>query len=141
MTTINLPVTEVKWDGQLATSDAVLVVGLQRFKVSGIRRGYEGRKVFGGPMVPGPWAFANAQAVAITANPMHGSYGDMVRAKAEGRWYEVAEGDRVVFDGVEYEIVMTDGFGRRNARRREYMQLVGGADATLRKTVRAAAAE
>jgi hypothetical protein len=64
----------------------------KRFKVGAVPRGSEGRKVHEGPMVPGPWAYAYGIAGAICANPEHGTFGEIRRAKAAGKFFQIEDG-------------------------------------------------
>lgn len=131
MKTIQIPVTESKLDqftfaeggkhGESKT-DHVLVLSrsLKRFGIGGVPAGHVGRQVTQGPLVPGPWAFTFGLASVIAANPEHGTYGEIKRNLAAGREHTVEEGDRIVFDGVTYEVQVTDGFGKRQADGRPY---------------------
>jgi hypothetical protein len=112
---LDIPVTELKDDGRSAVSDHVLALTgtYRRFGVGGICRGGEGRQTYQGPMIPGPWAFAFGLGSTITANPAHGTGAERERKLAAGTEHDVAEGDRVRFDGVTYEVQVTNGFGVR----------------------------
>ncbi len=56
----------------------------------------------------------------MAANPEHGTYGEIKRNLAAGREHTVEEGDRLIFDGVTYEVQITNGFGKRKAVGRAY---------------------
>jgi hypothetical protein len=82
-----------------------------RFAVTFIDREHEGRQEHGGPMVPGPWAFANQQCSVIAANPEHGTYGQVKRAKAAGRYIPVETGTLIKVDDAIYRITVERSFG------------------------------
>jgi hypothetical protein len=125
--TFNIPVTELAYSGTTAKSNHVLVQPTgKRFGIGGVPRGQSGRKVFQGPLVEGPWAFAFGLCSVIAANPERGTWGEIRRNKEAGIEHDVHEGDELVFDGVRYRIEFTDGFGMKtgNQRRDEFIQLV-----------------
>lgn len=124
MRTLTVPVSEDK--GYCIVSDHVLSgLNYRRFHVGGIARGNSGRKVYRGPLVPGPWAFAVGLASVIAANPEHGTYGEIKRNLAENKEHAVVDGDHVIFDNFEYEIAMVNGFGgMRGARGSDFINLL-----------------
>jgi hypothetical protein len=75
------------------------------FHVGAMPRGQEGRREYAGPMVPGPWAFANGAATCITAN----------RAIAERDAAErdaaipVQDGTLLVIDNCQYRVEVVRG--------------------------------
>ena len=104
MATFFIPVTADK--DYCVTSDHLLALPAvhKLFSVGGVARGKAGRKVTNGPEVAGPWAWASGCASVIAANPEHGTWGTIRRAQAEGRYHEVADGDTIIFDDVEYRL-------------------------------------
>ena len=70
------------------------------YHVGAIPRGQEGRKVFQGPMVAGPWACASESATVISASEAHRKADAAERAAA----LEVDNGSRIWVDGVEYTV-------------------------------------
>ena len=81
--------------------------GRYRFHVGHVREGEEGRKVHGGPMVPGPWAYAFGLCTVIDN---HGGTGrDIEEAKASGLWLDVEEGDEIEVGGHTYRIRFPQG--------------------------------
>jgi hypothetical protein len=75
------------------------------FHVGAIPRGQSARKVHGGPLVEGPWAFTHGKATCLTAN----------RAIAERDAAErdaalvVEDGSLILVDGVEYRVGVVRG--------------------------------
>jgi len=119
---LNIPVTEVKY-GNTAVSDHVLRLGYngivgptwKRFGIGGIVKGGKGTKLFGGPMVKGPWAFAFGLGVCIAANREMGTGAEMERLEAAGKEHVVEDGDLIRFDKVLYSVRVV---------RREFIELV-----------------
>lgn len=62
-----------------------------------VPEGREGRREFGGPMVPGPWAAAFGLAGVI--DNYGGTGAEIAREKAEGRYFAVEPGDRLLLPG------------------------------------------
>ena len=78
-----------------------------RWGICFIPKGSEGRRVYQGPMEPGPFADPFGLATCIAANPEHGTYGEMRRKAARAMVHEVQAGDRVV---------LVNDFGEEMAR-------------------------
>ena len=110
----------------IADSDTVIATNagnpgrMFRFGIGNVERGDEGRQEHGGPLVPGPWAYAYGLGVAICANPEMGTGAERERNLAAGREHDVEDGDRIQIDDVLYEI--------RPFRHGEYVKLVKVAD-------------
>jgi len=85
-------------------SDVILTCGLDRYAVGGVAEGSKARKVFQGPLVEGPWHFIFGLAGCIAANPEHGTYGEMKRARAAGLVHAIAPGDLLLIDGIRYTV-------------------------------------
>lgn len=116
-TPIEIPLTENR--GYAWTTDHMLRMPGPyggRFHIGAVRRGEEGRQVFQGPMVPGPWAFATGAGTFITSNPEHNSGTESRRLTAAGLEHEVEDGDAIVIDDVLYTVRFTDGFGQKRGR-------------------------
>jgi hypothetical protein len=69
------------------------------------------RREFEGPILPGPYYFMNEHCIALTANPEHGTWGDMRRAEAAGLVREIAIGDELDIDGLIH-VIYQYGVGR-----------------------------
>ena len=79
--------------------------------VNEIKKGEEARKVDGGPMEPGPWAFAFGQCGIIDTRGGTGRL--MQEERAEGLLVEAAIGDVLITDeGNAYRIERLVEFGR-----------------------------
>jgi len=91
-------------------SDHVLVgpKGIRK-GVSAVPRGSHGRKVHGGPLEPGPWAYTYGLATCLCSDPEQGTYGEMKRLRAANKVHAVDDGTRLRIDGVTYEVVMDRG--------------------------------
>ena len=110
------PASHQPYDDTVKSDHVLALKGTyHRFGLAAIPRGKSGRKVFQGPLVPGPWAFAFGLSSVIAANPEHGTYGDIRRNKAAGLEHEVEAADLIRFDGVTYRI---------EVERRQYINLV-----------------
>lgn len=75
------------------------------YHVGAMPRGQSGRKDYCGPMVPGPWAFANQQATVLSDSAAFRARDAAERADA----IEVDNGSKVWIDGVEYTVVVERG--------------------------------
>jgi hypothetical protein len=75
------------------------------FHVGAIPRGQSGRQVTGGPLVPGPWAFASGRATCLTANRAIAERDAVEEANA----LHVSDGSKVWIDGVEYTVRIVRG--------------------------------
>jgi hypothetical protein len=75
------------------------------YHVGAIPRGMSGRKDYMGPMVPGPWAFANQCATVLTDSAAHRARDAAERADA----LKVDNGSKVWIDGVEYTVQVERG--------------------------------
>jgi hypothetical protein len=62
------------------------------------------REVTEGPEVPGPRACAYGKTTAITANPEHGTWGEVRRNEAAGAEIHASFGDELVIFGYVYRI-------------------------------------
>ena len=81
----------------------IRTLGRYRFKVAVIRRGKEGRQVDGGPMVPGPWAFAFGLCTVLSAEPIN-----------RDPILDVEDGDLLEIEGDTYKLTVV---------RREWVEL------------------
>jgi len=69
--------------------------GRFRHKIAVIRRGDEGRQVDGGPMVPGPWAFAFGLCTVLSDTPID-----------HDPILDVEDGDLLVIEGDTYKLTI-----------------------------------
>lgn len=84
------------------TPATTLSTGRYRFHVGHVPEGEEGRKEYGGPKVPGPWAYAFGLCTVIDN---HGGTGlDIAKDKAAGLWLDVADGDEIEVAGHDYTV-------------------------------------
>lgn len=75
------------------------------FHVGAMPRGQEGRREYAGPMVPGPWAFANGRAVCLSASAA-------IRerdAAEETAAIIVKDGSLLVIDNCQYRVEVVRG--------------------------------
>jgi hypothetical protein len=75
------------------------------FHVGAVPRGSEGRKDYGGPLVPGPWAYACGRAVCLSAS-------SAIRerdAAEEAAAIVVKNHSLLVIDNVQYRVVVERG--------------------------------
>ena len=81
----------------------------KRFGLGFVPKGDEGRQVFQGEMVPGPWAYAFGLCSVIDN---HGGTGaERQRNLEAGTEHDVEAGDTVIIDGNSYEVKVTrNGF-------------------------------
>jgi hypothetical protein len=75
------------------------------YHVGAMPRGQSGRKDYCGPMVPGPWAFANQQATVLSDSAAFRARDAAERADA----IEVEAGSTVWIDGVQYRVGVDRG--------------------------------
>lgn len=77
---------------------------LERYGVGCVRVGEEGRKIYDGPMVPGPWAYAYrlCTVVACGGEGSRKESEDGLAAKTE---HLFSHGDLIEVDGVTYKTV------------------------------------
>jgi hypothetical protein len=118
-TTIQIPLDKINVDrsftvggeytnesDRLAYWDVIIlkVKGLNfaGFTLGFVPAGYAGRQHQGGPLVPGPWAYAFANSAVIS--DCGGTRDELDRAAAEGRLYHAELGDRLDIDGAVFEI-------------------------------------
>lgn len=94
-------------------SDAILLVkgsnrsgGPGGWYVGGWGAAGAGRKVFGGPHVPGPYAYVNGHPGVISRHPGGGTRGEHERARTEGRLFEVEPGDVLEIYGTDYTLTL-----------------------------------
>lgn len=73
-------------------------------KIGGVLEGQEGRQVFQGPLVPGPWFWINPMTTAMSSKPGMGTMADIARAKAAGKYHTVSIGGAVLINGTLYKI-------------------------------------
>ena len=73
-----------------------------RHAVGAVPRGAEARRVFQGPMVPGPWAYTFGKCQVI--DNYGGSGAEAARNREAGIEHTITEGQRVVIDGVVYRV-------------------------------------
>jgi hypothetical protein len=91
------------------TDHVICVAGAQasssgRYRVGGVPRGASGRKVDGGPLVPGPWAYVYELAGMIDNHGGTGAESD--RMRAAGTEHDLVPGDVIRFDDCEYKIAL-----------------------------------
>jgi hypothetical protein len=72
------------------------------FGVGAVKEGESARKVCGGTLHPGPWAYAYALAAVIDNNG--GTMRDIEKQRAEGSLIEAAFDDVLIIEGHEYVI-------------------------------------
>lgn len=82
------------------TTDTVISVAGRRFGIGAVPRGFSGRKVTDGPLVPGPWAYTYGLATVIDNYPER-------RAAERARDIEVMDEDKLEIDGVWYKVHCT----------------------------------
>lgn len=93
-----------------------------------INRGEEGRQEHGGPMVPGPWAFAVPLAVVIDGGH---SARRAEEARRNGERKAMQEGDEVAIEGEVYRLrvgnngMTNEPWRKRNDRGYLYLDHVG----------------
>jgi len=75
------------------------------FHVGAVPRGSEGRKDYGGPMVPGPWAFACGRAVVLSDSRAHQERD----AAEEAAAIVVTDGSLLVIDNCQYRVTVERG--------------------------------
>lgn len=80
-----------------------------RFKLGEIPHGSEDRKDHGGPMVPGPWAYAFGLGSYITSDPNRNSGADHRRKMAEGSEHLVRNGSTLRFPSGSVYVVRVRG--------------------------------
>jgi hypothetical protein len=103
-----LPVTR-RDDRSVRTDHVIRVAGARatsggRYRVGGVPRGSSGRRVDGGPLVEGPWAYVYELAGVIDN---HGGTGaESARMRAEGTEHDLVPGDVIRFDDREYKIAL-----------------------------------
>lgn len=116
MSTRHIIPTTPNFDRGHFSSDAViLIAGSSRsggpggWSVGGWNAEGEARLVFRGPMVKGPFAYVFGRAGVIDNHG--GTKGEQERKAAEGLLFNVAAGDTLVIDGIEYILSLTrDGY-------------------------------
>jgi len=103
--------------GCLYADNRLIVEGYStHFCVGVVPEGEEGRKVYQGPLVPGPWAFAFGLCTVIDARG--GTAREVERQRSEGRLVEARVGDIIVADGHKYRIAHHD------QRKRHHIDLI-----------------
>ena len=75
------------------------------FHVGAMPRGQEGRREYAGPMVPGPWAFANQRATVISASAAFREKD----AAEEAAAIPVQDGSLLVIDNCQYRVEVVRG--------------------------------
>lgn len=85
-----------------------------RFGIGGIPEGNEGRQVYQGPLVPGPWCFAFGLCSVICDNPKLGTGAQLERKTADGSAHTVRDGSVLEICGNLYRV---------RVFRREYIAL------------------
>ena len=70
------------------------------YHVGAVPRGQSGRKVYAGPMVEGPWAFASGAATCLSASKALNERDAAERAKA----IPVQDGSLLVIDNCQYRV-------------------------------------
>lgn len=99
-----------------ATEATVIAVptprgGSRRFKVREVPAGRSGRKVDGGPLVPGPWAYAFELCSYVADCGSSGA--DSQRLASEGNERAYAEGMLIAFQtGTTYATAVQNGYLR-----------------------------
>jgi hypothetical protein len=117
-TLIRIPTVDSHYDNEAGhyKSDHVLSVkttvyrGTQlyaRMGLGGWTKKAEGRIVYEGPMVKGPYAFTYGLASVLAANPKHGTGYESEQMKKAGTEHEVEEGDFIVMAGTTYIVHIT----------------------------------
>jgi hypothetical protein len=90
------------------------------FFVGHIPPGKFGTRETGGGIVEGPWAYAFADSICISADG-RGTHWEVEQAKAKGLVVEARVGDLLEVDGTQYSIEWDDTFGRP---RTAYIKLI-----------------
>lgn len=104
MTTQTIPVVIPK-------QTRLIVAGISHgsgFQVGYVPAGESARKVYQGPLVPGPWAYAYPLCSVISTDG--GTSAEMAREKAAGLLLHVALGDRIEVEGLAYAVKATDRY-------------------------------
>jgi len=77
---------------------------LSRFGLCFVPNGSQCRKVCGGPLVPGPWAFHYQLCTVMASNPKYGS-GEVSKERvAKGLEHWVSLGDHIKINNLVYRI-------------------------------------
>ncbi len=85
-------------------TDHVLNINGHRYGVGGIPQGQEGRKVFEGPMVQGPWAYTFELCAAVCSNTKMNTGVESQRMQAEKTEHIVEIGGTLEFAGNTYKV-------------------------------------
>jgi len=116
------PVTKYEKKQKLVTNHVLALPYrgyFKRFAVGVVVKGAEGRRDFGGPMVPGPWAYAFGLCTVIDN---HGGTGaEAERNRAANTEHTINDGDLLELDGNVYKIRVV---GREHLK----LDLVGPAE-------------
>lgn len=96
MATIEIPVHLNRYGNHTETDHVLAVPGRRggRFKVIFFGPEHEGRQVFQGPMVPGPWA--SPVGLCTVIDNFGGTAAEAAAGRAAGTEHPAAEGDDVV---------------------------------------------
>jgi hypothetical protein len=106
MTTFRIPVRPSRYDepGRFGTGCVLRVRG-HRYSFSFVSPEGTCRRVYEGPILPGPYAYAVALPVIIAANPEHGSGAESRRLREAGAEVDAEIGDLVELGGYTFRIV------------------------------------
>lgn len=104
-------------DSRNREAEAILVVrgrNVAGYGLGAVPPDMASRQVCGGPLVPGPWAFAFPHCGVI--DQQGGTRAILARARAEGRLVEVDLGGVVVIAGERYRVEAASKWDRDNIR-------------------------
>ncbi len=102
---ITIPVNDTadRWSlGRITHTLRLRGKTLARYGLGCVRQGEEGRQVDGGPLVPGPWAYA--YALCNVLDNAGGSGRESADALADGTEHWIDYADQLVIDGLTYAI-------------------------------------
>lgn len=119
MAAVTIPLQPSPYEGDVDKwrSDAIIQIeGVPTRWAARWSVGYVGpegtaRRVMGGPVLPGPYAYFYGLAGVI--DNYGGSGAENARAEAEGRFFTVAPGDELDFNGATFRVELESGIADR----------------------------
>lgn len=102
-----VPLDKISVDSSHCPHWSAMVVQVDERHFPGYSLGYispkhSGRQQTGGQLVPGPWAFAFANATVIAVRG--GTREEIDQAKESGRLLKISMGDILVIDGNDFKV-------------------------------------